>query len=97
MTRSDLIRTIARDVAVPQAMAQEAVAVVFAEIEAALAAGRRVELRGFGSFQVRRYESHPGHNPRTREQVTVRARYLPVFRAGRQIRDRLAGSGAPGA
>lgn len=90
MTRSQLVRTIARAAGVPQAMADRAVEVVFAEIEAALVAGRRVELRGFGSFQVRRYEAYSGHNPRTGTRVAIRPKILPVFRAGQQIRDRLA-------
>lgn len=89
MTRSEIIRIVAQRAAVPQAMARSAVEVIFDELTQALTEGRRVELRGFGTFQVRRYDGYEGHNPRTGGAVKVQPKGLPVFRAGKEIREGL--------
>jgi integration host factor subunit beta len=96
MTRSELIRTVAQRAEVPHAMAQSAVEVVFDEIARALTKGRRVELRGFGTFQVRRYQGYQGHNPRTGGVVEVQPKDLPVFRPGKELREKLNPSGDQG-
>jgi integration host factor subunit beta len=51
--------------------------------------GARVELRRFGAFTVKRRDAHIGHNPRTGEEVSVDAKTMPFFKAGRQLRARL--------
>jgi integration host factor subunit beta len=59
------------------------------EIAAALEQGRRVELRGFGAFSVRRREARQGRNPRTGESVAVSAKSVPFFKPGKELRDRV--------
>jgi len=68
---------------------EKAVDVIFGEISTALAKGNRVELRGFGAFSVRFREKRVGRNPRTGQKVDVEAKYVPFFRAGKGLRDRL--------
>ncbi len=66
-----------------------AVSATFEEVAAALARGERVELRGFGSFSVRRRAARVGRNPATGERVDVAAKAMLYFRTGRQLRQRL--------
>ena len=55
----------------------------------AMARGDRVELRGFGAFSVKNRPARIGRNPRTGEQVDVSEKYVPQFKAGKEIRERL--------
>jgi integration host factor subunit beta len=57
----------------------------------ALAKGQRVEIRGFGSFFVKKYRSYTGRNPKTGETVKVKPKKLPFFRCGRELRIRVDG------
>lgn len=59
------------------------------EVSDALARGDRVELRGFGAFSVKNRPARVGRNPRTGEQVDVGEKYVPQFKAGKEIRERL--------
>ncbi len=67
---------------------------IFGEIEAALARGDRVELRGFGVFSAKTRSARPGHNPRTGASVSVPEKWVPAFRTGREMHHRL--NGTPG-
>jgi integration host factor subunit beta len=89
MTKSQLIRALARRGDVPHAMASRVVNLIFDQMRDALCEGRRVEIRGFGTFQVREYDGYRGRNPRTRSSIRVGSKSLPVFRAGKEIRERL--------
>jgi len=90
MTKSELIQRIAeqnphlyhRDV-------ERIVSTIFDEVAEALARGDRVELRGFGAFSVKRREARVGRNPRTGESVHVSEKYIPFFKTGKQLRERL--------
>jgi len=65
------------------------VATIFDGMAAALARGDRVELRGFGAFTARRRDPRVGHNPRNGEVVSVDAKSVPFFRAGKELRLRI--------
>jgi len=90
MTKSELIQRLAeanphlylRDV-------ERIVTTIFDEITDALAQGDRVELRGFGAFSVKERGSRTGRNPRTGEAVDVPAKYIPYFKTGKQLREKL--------
>ena len=69
--------------------AEHLVNTVFEEIIQAMEHGRRVELRGFGSFSVKPRDRRKGRNPRTGELVDVDAKSVPFFKAGKEIRARL--------
>ena len=92
MTKSELIARLAeanphlyeRDV-------ERIVTTIFEEITESLARGDRVELRGFGAFSVKERGSRVGRNPRTGETVEVDAKYIPYFKTGKQLRQKLNG------
>jgi integration host factor beta subunit len=93
VTKSELIAELAASNAhLRQADVEPIVATIFEQITDALARGDRVELRGFGAFTVRRRDARIGHNPRTGEAVSVKAKTAPFFKAGNQLR---GGSTAP--
>ena len=90
MTKSELIARIAElNPHLYQSDAEKIVSTVFNEISNALSLGRRVELRGFGVFSVRTRKARAGRNPRTGEQVSVEAKSVPFFKAGKKLKDRL--------
>ena len=67
-------------------IARETVNLFFNSIKEAVKAGDRVEIRGFGSFNTKKYEEYVGRNPKTGERVKVNPKKLPVFRPGRELR-----------
>lgn len=89
MTRTGLIRAVARRNQVPLAMAEKVVEVVFGRLEDALCQGRRVEIRGLGSFQVRHYAPRLGRDPRNQAPVPVGHRVRARFRAGKDVLQRI--------
>jgi len=92
MTKSDLILRLAEKYPhLLQRDIERIVNTVFDEVSNALARGQRVELRGFGAFSVKQREARQGRNPRTGEAVSVASKYVPFFKTGKQLRDRLNG------
>lgn len=91
MTKSDLIRyvSVKNDLSYPEA--ENAVNAFFNTMASALKEGRRVELRGFGSFSPREYDGYMGRNPRTGEVVNVAPKKLPHFKCGKELREALNG------
>jgi integration host factor subunit beta len=63
--------------------------VIFDEIVDALSRGDRVELRGFGAFTVKHRAARQGRNPRTGSTVSVAEKFVPFFKTGKELRDRL--------
>jgi integration host factor subunit beta len=90
MIKSELVQTIAnrnphlflRDV-------ENIVNAIFDEITNALAEGNRVELRGFGAFSVKNRPARVGRNPRTGEAVEIEEKWVPFFKTGKELRERL--------
>ena len=92
MIRSELIQKIADDNPhLYQRDVEQIVSTVFDEISEALARGDRVELRGFGAFSVKHRRSRTGRNPRTGDTVNVPSKFVPFFKTGKELRDRLNG------
>jgi integration host factor subunit beta len=90
MTKSELVAELASsNPHLRHADAEQIVHAVFDEIAAALAAGRRVEIRGFGSFITKQRNARDGRNPRTGEAVPVAAKAVPSFRASKELIGRL--------
>ena len=71
------------------------VSTVLDEISGALAAGDRVELRGFGAFSVKVRPARQGRNPRTGAAVAVEEKRVPFFRTGKELRERLNTESGP--
>lgn len=68
---------------------EKIVNVIFEEIVDALAKGDRVELRGFGAFTVKHRPPRSGRNPRTGASVSVQEKFVPFFKTGKELRERL--------
>lgn len=68
---------------------KEAVYTTFEEICQTLESGNRIEIRGFGSFSLHQRNERTGRNPKTGEQVKVKAKAIPYFRAGKEMRQRI--------
>jgi integration host factor subunit beta len=68
---------------------EQVVNAILDTISDGLAQGRRVELRGFGTFTVKRRDAHAGRNPRTGEAVSISEKVVPAFRTGKEMRLRL--------
>ncbi len=60
---------------------------MFGSIVVALQQGERVELRGFGSFRLRRREPHRGRNPKTADRVDVPLKHVAYFKAGKELKE----------
>ena len=94
MTKSELIARLAEaNPHLYQRDVERIVTTIFDEITTALARGDRVELRGFGAFSVKERGPRTGRNPRTGDAVDVSAKYIPYFKTGKQLRERLNTSG----
>lgn len=90
MLRSELVQKLAEENPHlrPQDL-EKVVDVILDEICKALESGNRVELRGFGAFSVRKRDARTGRNPRTGETVQVDEKFVPFFKAGKELRARL--------
>lgn len=89
MTKSDLINHVSQLRNIPAARAESIVNAIFDSIEATLQQGERIEIRGFGSFEIRRYRAYAGRNPRNGAKVEVAAKNLPFFKVGKEMKDRI--------
>lgn len=90
MTKSELIAKLAADNPhLYQRDVERIVSTIFEEITAALSRGDRVELRGFGAFSVKARGARIGRNPRTGEAVHVSEKFIPYFKTGKQLREKL--------
>jgi len=89
MTKSDLIDVLCETQKLPKGRAELLVHVIFDALEAALKRGERIEIRGFGSFELRDYRGYDGRNPRTGSAVSVRPKRLPFFKVGKELKERV--------
>ena len=90
MTKSELIQRIAdAHVDLYQRDVEKIVGAIFDEIARALAQGQRVELRGFGAFSVKQRSARVGRNPRTGDSIDVSEKFIPFFKTGKELREKL--------
>src|SRR4051812_2155369 len=89
MTKSDLIEHLCNVQKLPKGRAELLVNTVFDCLEQALRRGERIEIRGFGSFEIRNYRAYQGRNPRTGSTVAVRPKRLPFFKVGKELKERV--------
>jgi integration host factor subunit beta len=91
MTKSQLTTLIAAQLKMTRKDADSAVDAIFNSITHSLESGRRVELRGFGSFGIKEYPAYEGRNPRTGVSVAVEAKRGIFFKTGKALRERVDG------
>lgn len=90
MTKSELINRLAeRNPHLVAADAELAVKTILDAMVQSLVEGKRIEIRGFGSFSLNFRPPRLGRNPKTGEKVTVAGKYVPHFKAGKELRDRV--------
>jgi integration host factor subunit beta len=90
MIKSELVQKIAEaNPHLYQRDVEHIVNAILDEITEALSRGDRVELRGFGAFTVKHRAARQGRNPRTGDTVFVEDKYVPFFKTGKELRERL--------
>ena len=89
MRKSDLIENLAlqRDISVKRA--EQVVNEIFDAMGQSLIDGERIEVRGFGSFEIRDYGAYSGRNPKTGEIINVKPKKLPFFKVGKELKERI--------
>jgi len=89
MNKSDLITALSKKENLTEKLATEIVNLVFDGFTDVLKNGGRIEIRGFGSFSVRKYNAYKGRNPKTGKIVEVKPKKLPFFKVGRELKKRV--------
>ncbi len=89
MNKSQLIERIAKEEGITIKSAASVVNIVFDSMADSLAKADRVEIRGFGSFKVKGYNSYQGRNPKTGEIIQVKEKRLPYFKVGKEMKERV--------
>lgn len=89
MNKADLVNALKSNNGFTRQQAEKIVDIFFDSMSDALAAGKRVEIRGFGSIFVKDYKSYTGRNPKTGEPVRVKDKRLPFFRCGKELKERV--------
>lgn len=87
MNKAELIAAVAASAKVSQKEAKDVVDAVVNEIKDALKKGEKVQLVGFGSFEVKNKPERKGKNPQTGEEITIKASKAPAFKAGQAFKD----------
>ena len=95
MIKSELVTRISeRNPHLYQRDVEHIVNAILEEVVSALSRGDRVELRGFGAFSVKNRPARIGRNPRTGEKVAVGEKFVPFFKTGKEMREKLNGKGS---
>lgn len=90
MNKVELVAFVAEKAGLSKKDAEKAVAAVLESVVDTVAAGDKVQLVGFGTFEVRERGERVGRNPQTKEAITIPASKLPVFKAGKAFKDAVA-------
>ena len=90
MNKSDLIGAAAQQSGLPQKDAERCINAALDTITAALVRGDKVQLSGFGTFEVSQRKARVGRNPRTRETVQIPATKVPAFKPSQSLKDNVA-------
>jgi integration host factor subunit beta len=89
LTKAELVEEVARVTQLTKKQAEEIVNTVFTTIVDSLRAGRKIELRGFGSFRIRNRGARLGRNPKTGAKVEVPPKRIPYFKPGKELKEQL--------
>ena len=90
MNKAELINAVAAAADVSKKDAEAVIAATVDTITKALAEGDRVQLVGFGSFETKKRAARTGRNPKTKEAIEIAASRVPVFKAGKALKDKVA-------
>ncbi len=87
MTKTELVEKVATQISITKKDALAAVDGIFTSIEESLANGDKVQIIGFGTFEVRDRSERVGRNPQSGEEMTIPAKKVPAFKPGKQLKD----------
>ena len=87
MNKAELVAAVAEKTALSKKDSEKAVNAAFEAITAALVGGDKVQLVGFGAFEVKERNARVGRNPKTKEEIQIPASRVPVFKAGKALKD----------
>ena len=87
MNKTELAEAVAASFGGNKTMGAAALDAVFGALTEALASGKKVQVTGFGTFEVRRREARMGRNPRTGDPVQIKAANAPAFKAGKALKE----------
>ena len=87
MTKGELFEKVSAQINLTKKQTEVVVNTVFQSITDSLSDGKKVELRGFGSFRIRERNARVGRNPKSGAQVDVPAKRVPFFKAGKELRE----------
>lgn len=90
MNKTELIAAVAEKTGLTKKDAERVVSATFESITAAMTKGDKVQVSGFGIFEVKAREARVGRNPRTKEQIQIPATRLPAFKASKTLKDAVA-------
>ena len=90
MNKADLVAAVAEKAGISKKDSEKAVNAAFDAITAALVAGDKVQLLGFGAFETKERSARVGRNPKTKEEIQIPASRVPVFKAGKALKDVVA-------
>ena len=90
MNKTELIAAVSEKTGVCKKDCEKAISAMLDQVAEALAQGDKVQIVGFGSFEVKERQARTGRNPRTGETVEIAASKAPVFKAGKALKDTVA-------
>lgn len=90
MNKAELINAVAASADVSKKEAEVVISAALDAITAALQEGDKVQLVGFGAFEVKKRAERIGRNPKTKEEIKIPASVVPVFKAGKALKDAVA-------
>lgn len=90
MTKTELVSKVAEKAGLSKKDADKASAAVIETVIEALSSGDKVQLVGFGTFEVHHRPERMGHNPRTKEEIVIPASDYPVFKPGKSFKEAVA-------
>ena len=91
MNKPELIAAVANEAEITKKDAEKVVKTVFSVISDSLAKGDKVQIIGFGTFEVSNRKAREGRNPRNKEPIWIEATKTPAFKAGKQLKDLVNG------
>ena len=87
MNKADLVKKMAEKSDLTRADAEKALNAFVESVEEGLANGDKIQLVGFGSFEVRERAARKGRNPQTKQEITIKASRAPIFKVGKALKD----------
>jgi DNA-binding protein HU-beta len=90
MNKAELITSIAEKSGLTKKDAEAALKSLIESVEEALGKGEKVQLVGFGTFETKNRKARVGRNPRTKEEINIPESTVPVFKAGKELKDKVS-------